>query len=151
MISIVVFGFYNFRKKARCFSGDVGSVSMAFIILFIMTTFIVKTGDWSYVLFLLVYGLDTFWTFVQRAINKEKLMDAHRKHLYQLFCNEMGFAHLSVAIGYAMIQLGVNYLVYLNQQVFFVSPFIFIPVLMVVFSLIYIGIKVAVYKRMKAL
>jgi UDP-GlcNAc:undecaprenyl-phosphate GlcNAc-1-phosphate transferase len=34
IISVVVFNFFNFRKKAKCFAGDVGSVSIAFIIVF---------------------------------------------------------------------------------------------------------------------
>jgi len=33
-MSLLVFCFFNFRKKAKCFAGDVGSISIAFILPF---------------------------------------------------------------------------------------------------------------------
>ncbi|MCC8067847.1 MAG: hypothetical protein LIO94_12235, partial [Clostridiales bacterium] len=43
-ISALVFCFFNFRKKAKLFAGDVGSVSMAFILLFIWGKLVISTG-----------------------------------------------------------------------------------------------------------
>jgi UDP-GlcNAc:undecaprenyl-phosphate GlcNAc-1-phosphate transferase len=42
IVSLIVFNFFNFRAKAKCFAGDIGSVSMAFIILFFLMQFIIK-------------------------------------------------------------------------------------------------------------
>ena len=41
--SVLVFCFFNFRKKAKCFAGDVGSVSIAFILLFLIGRLIIET------------------------------------------------------------------------------------------------------------
>ena len=45
--SVLVFCFFNFRKRAKCFAGDVGSVSIAFILLFLIGRLIIGTGDFS--------------------------------------------------------------------------------------------------------
>ncbi len=44
MISVVIFSIYNFRTKAKCFAGDVGSISMSFIILYALLDLIFKKG-----------------------------------------------------------------------------------------------------------
>lgn len=46
-IALLVFNFFNFRIKAKCFAGDVGAVSAAFILIFMLGLLIVKTGDFS--------------------------------------------------------------------------------------------------------
>ena len=60
LISVLVFSFFNFRPrgKAKCFAGDVGSVGIAFILLFAIGMLIVRTGDVTWLIFLLVYGVD---------------------------------------------------------------------------------------------
>ena len=45
--AVVVFNFFNFRKKAKCFAGDVGSVSVAFIVLFLVGKLMLATMDFS--------------------------------------------------------------------------------------------------------
>ena len=47
MIGVLVFCFFNFRPKgkAKCFAGDVGSVGIAFIMLFAIGKLILATGD----------------------------------------------------------------------------------------------------------
>ena len=42
-ISLLVFCFFNFRKKAKCFAGDVGSVSIAVIVIFGLGRLIMAT------------------------------------------------------------------------------------------------------------
>ena len=54
--SVLVFCFFNFRKKAKCFAGDVGSVSIAFILLFLIGRLIIETEDFSWIVLLSVYG-----------------------------------------------------------------------------------------------
>ena len=86
-LSVLVFNFFNFRTKASCFAGDVGSVSIAFILVFLLGKLIVVSGDPRYLLFLAVYGVDTILTIIHRIILKEDILKAHRKHAYQLMAN----------------------------------------------------------------
>ncbi|WDF54010.1 MraY family glycosyltransferase [Mucilaginibacter sp. KACC 22063] len=127
ILSVLVFGYFNFRKKAKCFAGDVGSVSLAFIILFLILKLIVATQDLKYILILLVYGLDTFTTIVFRLIRKENIFEAHRSHFYQYWANEKKKPHILVAALYGLSQLIINIaLIYLNVQSIFTLVLILI-------------------------
>lgn len=108
ILSILVFLFYNFRNKARCFAGDVGSVSMALIIIFASGLLITRTGELSYVVLLAVYGVDSVMTILHRLLLKENIFTAHRKHLYQIMKNEIGINSLLVSIIYMLSQLIIN-------------------------------------------
>lgn len=107
-ISLLVFNFYNFRTRARCFAGDVGSVSIAFMILFVLGRLIVLTGDFTYLILLMVYGVDTVLTIVHRLILRENIFEAHRKHLYQLMSNEHRIPQLTVTLIYMATQVIVT-------------------------------------------
>lgn len=105
MLSLLVFNFFNFRKKAKCFAGDVGSISIAFIIVFMLGLLIVKTSNFSYIILLSVYGVDSVLTIIHRLILKENIFDAHRKHAYQIMANELRIPQIVVASGYSLAQL----------------------------------------------
>ena len=107
-LSILVFLFFNFRKKAKCFAGDVGSISMAFIVVFVLGLLMLQTRDFSYIVFLAVYGVDAVLTIVHRIMLHENLGEAHRKHAYQLMANELKVSHLKVSAGYMIVQLAVS-------------------------------------------
>lgn len=107
-LSILVFLFFNFRKKAKCFAGDVGSISMAFIVVFVLGLLMLQTRDFSYIVFLAVYGVDAVLTIVHRIMLHENLGEAHRKHAYQLMANELKQSHLKVSAGYMLVQLAVS-------------------------------------------
>lgn len=96
-LSLLVFCFFNFRKKAKCFAGDVGSISMAFILLFALGLLILRTNDFSYIIFLAVYGADAVLTICHRIQLHENLGEAHRKHAYQLMANELHIPHVAVS------------------------------------------------------
>ncbi len=110
ILADLVFCFFNFRpkNKAKCFAGDVGSISMAFIILFVLGKVIVGTGDITWLLFLIVYGVDACFTIVHRIMLHENLGQAHRKHAYQLMANELGMSHISVSLLYMGLQLAIS-------------------------------------------
>lgn len=110
-LSVLVFNFFNFRTKASCFAGDVGSVSIAFILVFLLGKLIVVSGDPRYLLFLAVYGVDTILTIIHRIILKEDILKAHRKHAYQLMANELKIPHLVVSLCYSGLQLILSALV----------------------------------------
>lgn len=107
-LSLLVFNFFNFRKKAKCFAGDVGSVSIAFTIVFLIGQLVIKTQNFNYILLLLFYGLDAVTTIVFRVIRKENIFEAHRSHFYQFLSNEKKWPHLVVVSIYIFIQLTIN-------------------------------------------
>lgn len=114
ILSVLTFCFFNFRREAKCFAGDVGSVVIAFIIVFALGKLILLTGDFTCIMFLAVYGVDSVLTIVHRIMLHEKLGEAHRKHLYQLMANELKLPHTVVATTYALVQLVISFgLVYL--------------------------------------
>lgn len=109
-ISVLVFSIFNFRPKgkAKCFAGDVGSVGIAFILLFAIGMLIVKTGDITWLILLIVYGVDGCMTICHRIMLHEKLGEAHRKHAYQLMANELRMSHPMVSCIYMAIQLAMS-------------------------------------------
>lgn len=111
VLAILVFNYFNFRKKAKCFAGDVGSVSIAFIIIFFILQLIIKTGDLKYIGLLLVYGLDSITTIVFRLIRKENIFQAHRSHFYQYMVNVRGWSHLKMSALYMLTQTVINVLI----------------------------------------
>ena len=106
--AVLVFNFFNFRRVARCFAGDVGSVSIAFIILFFILKLIIISDNLNYILLLLVYGLDVVTTMFFRVLRKENVFEAHRTHFYQFLANERNISHLLITVYYCLIQLGIN-------------------------------------------
>ena len=100
LCSVLVFCFFNFRKKAKCFAGDVGSVSIAFILLFLIGKLIIKTEDFSWIILLSVYGVDSVLTIIHRLMLHENIGLPHRKHMYQLMANELKIPHVGVSLIY---------------------------------------------------
>ena len=107
-ISCLVFGFFNIRKKAKTFAGDVGSISMAVFLAYFMLKLIFEKQQIGYLLFFSVYGIDAIVTILYRIKNKENILQPHRSHLYQYLSNEMQWSHVSVSLLYAVIQLAIN-------------------------------------------
>jgi UDP-N-acetylmuramyl pentapeptide phosphotransferase/UDP-N-acetylglucosamine-1-phosphate transferase len=108
IMSLIVFGFFNFRKKAKCFAGDVGSIGMAYILTFFFTLLILRTGEIKYFGLFLVYGLDSITTILFRLIRGENIFEAHRTHFYQFLVNTKSWPHLAVSSFYAFLQLIMN-------------------------------------------
>ena len=111
IIGVLVFCIFNFRPKgkAKCFAGDVGSISIAFIMLFAIGRLVVQTQDVTYLIFLLVYGVDGCLTICHRILLHENLGEAHRKHAYQLMANELKIGHVTVSLVYMALQLAVSF------------------------------------------
>ena len=110
ILADVVFCLFNFRPKgkAKCFAGDVGSIGIAFILLFMIGQLIMKTSDVTYLVFLWVYGVDGCLTICHRIMLHENLGEAHRKHAYQLMANELKIGHVKVSLLYMGIQTAVS-------------------------------------------
>lgn len=110
-IAVLIFAFFNARKKARTFAGDVGSVSMAFIIAFVMISLILATGKWELIAFVAVYGVDAVLTIIHRLMKRENIFKPHRSHLYQYLANEMKVPHVAVSGLYSFLQLAISFLI----------------------------------------
>ena len=130
LCAVLVFNFFNFRKRAKCFAGDVGAVSIAFSILFLIGRLIIQTGDFSWIVLLVVYGIDSVLTIVHRLMLHENIGLPHRKHMYQIMANELRIPHVVVALIYMMMQaiVVIGYLIlreygywYLLGSVFLLS------------------------------
>ena len=110
ILSVLVFSIFNFRErgKAKCFAGDVGSVGMAFILLFAIGKLVMVTNDVTWLVFLIVYGADGCFTICHRILLHENLGEAHRKHAYQLMANELKMSHVMVSLIYMLLQLAIS-------------------------------------------
>ena len=155
--SLLVFGYYNLRKKARTFAGDVGSVSIGYLmIMFIIfygfdgslseTGFEVHRWDYNYasIFFLALYGVDSIITIVERILRKENIFKAHRSHLYQLLTNELGIGHLKIALLYFLVQLSIN-----TAIIYYEPPLWHLVAGTLVLVVLYLLVKSGVRNRIK--
>lgn len=145
ILSTLVFLFFNFRRRARCFAGDVGSVAIAFVQIFLILQLIYTTGHYGWSLLFLLYGIDSIVTIIYRIKRKENIFKAHRSHLYQYFSNELGVPHLQVSLAYGLIQFVSNIflIVFLVEK-----PLWYFIVFVTISGLLYVGIREVVLKKM---
>ncbi|MEN5058253.1 MraY family glycosyltransferase [Sphingobacterium kitahiroshimense] len=141
LMGILVFAFFNFRNKAKCFAGDVGSVGIAYILLFALGTLIFKTGDFIYILFLAVYGVDAIWSIVRRLYLGENIMEGHRTHLYQYLANEAGYNRLVISGMYGALQLVLGIAVIYFAQFDGKIKWFFAVLIVVSLSAVYLALK----------
>lgn len=134
LCSVLVFCFFNFRRKAKCFAGDVGSVSIAFILLFLIGKLMIQTGDFSWIVLLSVYGVDSVLTIIHRLMLHENIGLPHRKHLYQLMANELKIPHVMVSSIYMIVQALIiaGYILCLNHG------YLYLLGIILILSLIYV-------------
>lgn len=147
VIGLLVFCLFNFRPKgkAKCFAGDVGSISIAFILLFAIGRLIVLTQDVTYLILLLVYGVDGCLTICHRILLHENLGEAHRKHAYQLMANELKIGHVKVSLLYMGLQMIVSLgFIYICPDTI-LSHWIYLGVAIVVLGIAYILFKKKYY------
>lgn len=140
ILGILVFSIFNFRPrgKAKCFAGDVGSIGIAFIILFALGRLMLATNDVTYIVFFLIYGIDGTLTIIHRIMLHENLGQAHRKHAYQLMANELGMSHVVVSLLYMGMQLAVSIgFIYLCPNIL-LAHWIYLVITAMIFALIYI-------------
>lgn len=147
ILSVLVFCFFNFRPKgkAKCFAGDVGSISIAFILLFILGTIIIKTQDVTYLILLIVYGIDACLTICHRIMLHENLGEAHRKHVYQLMANELKIGHTAVSSLYMVLQLVISLVFIYVIPNTALAHWIYLIAVLVVLGLAYILFKKKYY------
>lgn len=147
ILADIVFCIFNFRPKgkAKCFAGDVGSIGVAYILLFMIGMLIIATGDVTYLIFLLVYGIDGVLTICHRIMLHENLGEAHRKHAYQLMANELKIGHVKVASFYAILQLVISLgFIYLCPNTI-IAHWIYLLSVSIILSIAYVLFKKKYY------
>jgi UDP-GlcNAc:undecaprenyl-phosphate GlcNAc-1-phosphate transferase len=147
LLGVLVFAFFNFRNKAKCFAGDVGAVAIAFVLLFALGALIIQTGNLIYILFLSVYGIDAVWTIIRRLLRKENIFEAHRSHLYQFLGNEAKVNKLVISFCYGLIQLLIGLLVIQFSDQEAMVQIIFAVSLLIGLSVIYLILKTYIIKK----
>jgi len=147
ILGVLVFSIFNFRPKgkAKCFAGDVGSIGIAFIILFAAGRLIIQTGDLTYFILILIYGVDGVLTICHRIMLHENLGEAHRKHAYQLMCNELKIGHVKISLLYMVLQMAVSLgFIYLIPNTT-AAHWIYFISMCVVFAIAYVLFKMKYY------
>lgn len=147
IIGVLVFSLFNFRPKgkAKCFAGDVGSIGIAFIILFALGKLMLATQDVTWIVFFLVYGIDGSMTIFHRIMLHENLGQAHRKHAYQLMANELKMSHVIVSLIYMGLQLVVSLgFIYLIPNTI-VAHWIYLVTAALVLAVAYVLFKMKYY------
>jgi UDP-N-acetylmuramyl pentapeptide phosphotransferase/UDP-N-acetylglucosamine-1-phosphate transferase len=147
ILGILVFLIFNLRKRALMFAGDIGSISLAYLTIYFLTKWYLTSGDWTIILLLLVYGVDSFGTLVQRLVRGENVTLPHRTHLYQIFANQLKKNHVLIAMVYALLQLFFN-------MAFFIFPqsnpsSSLAAVILAGITVVYLGLKVPLIKKYK--
>jgi len=136
ILACLVFLFFNFRKKAKCFAGDVGSVSIGFIVLTIILLIVIETRELKYLFFLAVYGVDTVLTIMHRLMLRQNIFEAHRLHFYQILANDRNMPHLLVSSIYGIAQLLINSIVIFTNYNFVTTGLIICTPLTLVYILL---------------
>lgn len=147
IISIIVFLIFNMRKKAIMFAGDIGSISLAYMIIYFLAQWYLATKDWTIILMLLVYGMDSFLTLTQRILRKENPAIPHRTHLYQYLVNQLKREHITIALTFGILQFLVNFFLFIYPKSM-PSPTLALIVLLGSIVL-YLVIKLPLEKRFK--
>ena len=140
LLGLMVFNYFNFRTKARCFAGDVGSISIAVVILFLLLKLILQEQNLIYILFLSVYGVDSILTIIHRLFLKENIFKAHRLHLFQVIVHNLKIPHLLMSSIYMLIQGIICSVIIFNLRYSLITQFIigFSIIIILIFSYIII-------------
>jgi UDP-N-acetylmuramyl pentapeptide phosphotransferase/UDP-N-acetylglucosamine-1-phosphate transferase len=104
ILATIVFLIFNFRRRAVCFAGDVGSLTIGFIVVFFVLKMALVYKSMSWIAFLSVYFIDGGMTILHRIFLKENLMKPHKKHAYQIMANELKIPHIVVSCIYMALQ-----------------------------------------------
>ncbi|QIP16228.1 hypothetical protein G8759_28095 [Spirosoma aureum] len=141
LVALLIFSYFNARSRAICFAGDVGSVSIAFIILYALVVFIKASHTYLPILFLAVYGIDSVLTITHRLYLRQNIFQAHRLHLFQLLVHKKQWSHLRVSAWYALVQLGINGLILATLHRPLVAQLTLTAVILVVLTSMYVIVK----------
>jgi UDP-GlcNAc:undecaprenyl-phosphate/decaprenyl-phosphate GlcNAc-1-phosphate transferase len=101
--AVLGFAPFNFRNRGRAlvFLGDSGSYGLGAALSVIPLIVLAQVGPIGLIAFapLALYGADVLWTLLSRFRRGERLMEAHRSHLYQrLTAPPKDLSHVTVSL-----------------------------------------------------
>jgi UDP-N-acetylmuramyl pentapeptide phosphotransferase/UDP-N-acetylglucosamine-1-phosphate transferase len=149
ILALLVFGFFNFRTRAVCFAGDVGSLTIGFVLIYLILKLTMVSHNYVYILFLAVYGTDSVLTVIHRLILKQNIVTAHRLHLYQVVISSTGMAHLPMTFIYMAAQAVVSLLIIYNLDESLKQQYLSGMVILISLSVIYIAVKRKFHKQQR--
>ena len=104
-IPTLVFAFFNARRQAICFAGDVGAIVLGYVMVYMLLSLLMQTGNIVYVFIFASVYLEAAMTVIQRLLAGQNIFKPHRIHLFQLLCNEHKHHHVKISGFYALNQL----------------------------------------------
>jgi len=128
--------------KATVFMGDVGSIFIGFFFAGIVIYLATDIKEFLLLmLFQSTFYIDCISTIVLRLWNRENILKAHKKHLYQKLVHRLGWTHSRVTVyfGLAQILIGFLGLVLFRLDIIFLT--MFCGILLMVYWGILIGFK----------
>lgn len=147
ILSLFVFLIFNLRKKALMFAGDIGSISLAYLVIYFLAKWYLEIGNWTIILLLLVYGADSFITLGQRLVRGENVTQPHRSHLYQLLVNQLKQDHVLIALVFALLQFGLNFFLFIYPQSY--PSDLWAWAILSLTAIIYLLIKIPIQQKYK--
>lgn len=134
LCAVLVFNFFNFRKHGKVFCWGVGSIACFRDPLSDRYADNFRTENFSWIVLLAVYGVDSVLTIIHRLMLHENIGLPHRKHLYQIMANELKIPHMVVSLVYMLVQAVViaGYLLFPGNEYGYLSGTI------IALSLVYI-------------
>jgi Fuc2NAc and GlcNAc transferase len=118
LLIVCVTGFLCWNwPKAKIFMGDVGSTQLGFVLI-VLGIYFHNTLEFSILNWIMLtspFWFDATLTLFRRWRNKEKLSEAHRKHVYQRIV-QAGFSHKKVNIFLILINLFIIALIILYRE-----------------------------------
>ncbi len=108
MIPMVVFAFFNIRRTALAFIGDVGAIGISFIILFLMYRLLLTTGNYTYLLLFSVFGADAGLTVCYKLILRENIFVPHRDFIFKRLVHVAKLSHLRTSFYFFIAQAVIN-------------------------------------------
>lgn len=147
ILAILAFLFFNLRKRALMFAGDIGSISLAVLIVYFLVKWYLMSETWTVILMLAVYGVDVVMTIAERLIKGENALEPHRSHLYQLLANEFRLPHVNIALVYALLQGGLNMVLFIIPRK---EPDSFLAFLVILgLAIVYLTAKILIRRRLQ--
>lgn len=140
LVSLFVFGFFNFRQKAIFFAGDIGSIILGIIIIYATLKLFLASSNPLVFLLLGVYSIDGGLTMIIRLFNGDNISKPHKNHMYQRLIGLFNYSHIKISIGYFIAQLLINLLVLLiwNAEI---NLWILSVIIFTTLCLIYLVVK----------
>jgi UDP-N-acetylmuramyl pentapeptide phosphotransferase/UDP-N-acetylglucosamine-1-phosphate transferase len=146
VLAILVFAYYNVRRNAIAFSGDVGSLFLGALLFFFICSLSIGLNSPIIIMLVLVHFVDAAGTVFIRLIKGNNISIAHRDHIYEKLVDS-GIPHLKVSFFYTGLQLIINLFVFylyessLSLQIFIIVLFFTISISLYLVLLKYLKSK----------